>query len=231
MKRTAIAAFVMLASVGAHADYITDYVHAEVGAGVTHYATIDGRWYQQGMPTGSEVQRTNAEFSLGLTGPIVARGRWGVDWHVDYVNLGRAAADCQCTPDDRNYDPKRHVFTKKIDVQNAFFTGSGRSQGVALTVEPYYWWQGLRWGAEVGAYVHRDNWKEYVAGWAMPGQAPQSFELNSSYWSVAPVVGVNIGNGRVSLAYRHYFMTINSNKASTPPLWNDADVLEIKVKF
>lgn len=231
MKRSIIALALAVASIAAHADYITDYVHAEVGAGVTRYGTENGRWYQENMPLNS-VTNVAPEFSLGLTGPLVTRGRWGVDWHVDYTNLGRAAAACECTPIDDNYDLKSKRKKNTYAVDDAFFTGSGRAQGVVLSVEPYYWTHGVRLGVEAGAYVYRAAWTEYVAGWSQNQQMQkQSFELNDHSWNVAPVVGATVGNGRWTLAYRHYFMRLNANRATVPPVWNDADVLEVKFKF
>ncbi|MEM5371371.1 hypothetical protein V4C53_35800 [Paraburkholderia azotifigens] len=230
---TAIAVGVSLAlSSQARADYINEYVQAEIGIGAAHYNTVDGRWQQQGIPGGSNLTSKPPTFSLGFTGPLVRRGKWGVDWHAEYVNLGRAAADCSCTPDDRNYNPSTHQYTKQVDVPTAFFTGEGRSQGAALTLEPYYWTHGVRLAIEAGAYIHRDSWSEDVAGWYAPSSStPQNFHLDDTYWSVAPVVGASIGNGRFTLSYRHYFMGMNSNQRNVPPLWNDADTLELKVKF
>jgi hypothetical protein len=221
------------AAASAHADYINDYVQGEVGIGAAHYTTQDGRWYQQGMPgANNNLSSKPPAFSLGFTGPIISRGKWGMDWHAEYVNLGRAAADCWCTPSDDNYDPNAHKYTQKVDVPSAHFTGEGRSQGAALTIEPYYWIDGFRLGAEVGAYIHRDSWTEDVTDWHASQSAPaQSFHIDEKYWTVAPVVGASFGNGRFTLSYRHYFMRINSAGKQTPPLWNDADVLEIKVKF
>jgi hypothetical protein len=57
-----------------------------------------------------------------------------MDWHAEYVNLGRAAALCDCAPLDANYNASTHTFTPKIAVPRAYFTGEGRSQGVALTL-------------------------------------------------------------------------------------------------
>ncbi|TCG09375.1 hypothetical protein BZM27_06130 [Paraburkholderia steynii] len=220
------------AAASAHADYINDYVQVELGIGAAKYTTTDGRWYQEGIPGGSKLTSKPPAFSAGFTGPLITRGKWGVDWHAEYVNLGRAAADCSCTPNDANYDPSSHSYTRKVDVPQAYFTGEGRSQGVALTLEPYYWVYGVRVGAEVGAYVHRDSWSEHVAGWkAWPTQTAQDISVSDAYWSVAPVAGLSVGNGRLTLSYRHYFMSINSNKREIPPLWNDADALELKIKF
>jgi hypothetical protein len=221
------------AAASAHADYINDYVQAEVGIGAAHYTTQDGRWYQQGMPNGdNHVTSKPPAFSLGFTGPIFNRGKWGADWHAEYVNLGRAAASCQCTTMDDNYNANTHRYNKVVDAPQAYFTGSGRSQGVALTLEPYYWINGVRLGVEAGAYIHRDSWTEDVVGWQIPGSgAPRNLHIDGKYWSVAPVVGASVGNGRFTLSYRHYFMRVSSESRDFPPLWNDANALELKVKF
>jgi hypothetical protein len=229
MKRI-IAAALIAASTAAHAAPFESFFRAEAGLGVTNYSIEDGRWYQQGMS--HDVTHVAPEWSLGLTGPIVTRGKWGVDWHADYVNLGRAAADCTCTPSDENYSVKQHKKLNVVDVDDAYFTGSGRAQGFALTIEPYYWFHGLRIGVEAGAFAYRSSWDESVFNWQVNrAVAPQNLNVGGSSYNVAPVAGVNIGNGRVSLAYRHYFMSLNSRRSGNPPLWNDADVLEVKVKF
>jgi hypothetical protein len=234
---TASATLFALPCASAHADFIDDYVahpfdiHAEAGIGVSKAVSPDGRWQQQGIPGGSHVVVNPPSWSLGLTGPIVTRGKWGADWHLDYVNLGRFAASCSCTPQDENYDPKSHTYNDRTGVPTAFFTGQGRSQGATLTAEAYYWLYGVRLGAEAGAYIHKDSWSEDIAGWQVGGVTPQSMHLESSYWSVAPVVGVSVGYGRFSVAARHYFTGLNSRNRSVPPLWNDVTTVELKVKF
>lgn len=194
----------------------------EAGVGTTYYQTENGRWYQNGMPSNS-VSRTAPEFSLGVVGPVFTRGAWGVDWHADYVDLGRAAASCQCDTSDEDY----LAHTTK---HTAFFSGSGRAQGVALTVEPYHWYNGLRFGVEGGAYVYHSSWSESVTGWTVGGP-PVNLYLSDNRWNVAPVAGVSVGNGVWSVSYRHYFMKSNSVKLAVPPVWDDANVLEFKYRF
>lgn len=233
MKRVALTAALAFMASTAHSE---SFFSAEAGLGVTHYSTVDGRWYQQGMPGGAnDVTRNALVITLGLTGPIVSRGRWGIDWHADYVNLGRAAASCMCTPMDENYDARAHKYVDHFDVPAARFSGSGRSQGAALTIEPYVWAHGLRFGLEAGAYVHHDSWSEDVSNWQIVGSgAPRSFTVSDAYWSVAPVAGLTVGNGHLALNYRHYFMRKNSESRDSkgyPPLWNDADVLSVTYKW
>jgi hypothetical protein len=203
--------------VAAHASWF-EY---EAGIGMAQYETEDGRWWQQDV---SHSLRSRAPaFSAGLTGPVIQRGAWGLDWHADYVYLGRAAASCVCVS-DANYDPVAHKVLK--DADKGAFTGSGHMSGVVLSLEPYAWRWGLRWGAEVGAYVYRDTWSDNVITPAFQVQV-----RSDNAWRVAPVVGASVGDGKWSVNYRHYFTGLNSRQMNVPPLWNDADVIEIKRRF
>lgn len=204
--------------VAAHASWF----EFEAGAGLTSYATEDGRWYQARMQ--HDLTTISPEYSVGVTGPVISRGAWGVDWHADFVNLGRAAASCQCDTSDADYASHNTRHT-------ALFTGSGRALGVSLTLEHYRWYGGLRYGLEAGAYVYRSNWDESVTGWTVSDAPVQNLSLSASGWHVAPVAGVSVGDGKWSASYRHYFMRMNSAKQNVPPLWNDADVIEIKRRF
>lgn len=201
----------------------------EAGIGATQYQTEDGRWYQQGM-TMSSVSARDVAFSAGVTGPLVARGRWGIDWHAGYVNLGRAAATCMCTPNDENYDAATHTYNPVKPAPLAYFTGSGRSQGFVLSLEPFYWWRGVRFGIEAGAYVNHADWQEGVYGWAPAyGVETQTLAVSTSAWRVAPVAGISVGNGVWSIGCRHYFTSIQHY--ASPPLWRDIDVLQVQYKF
>jgi hypothetical protein len=215
MKRL-IAALALLTPLAAHAWSF------EYGAGVTSYTTEDGRWYQFRMP--SKLTTIAPEYSIGVTGPLLTRGASGIDWRASYVNLGRASAACTCDTSDENYIAHRTQHT-------AAFSGGGRAQGAALTLEPYRWFGGWRVGVEAGAFIYHASWSETITGWTVSAAPPQNLSLSASSWQIAPVVGATVGNGVWSLAYRHYFMKRNSERQNIPPVWNDADVLEIKRSF
>jgi hypothetical protein len=195
----------------------------EAGAGATIYQTENGRWYQNGQPQ-NEVTKHAPAFSFGVAGSVLERGNWGLGWHGDYVNLGRASASCMCLARDEDYAAGR-------EGPRARFSGSGRAQGVSLTLEPYYWTHGVRVGVEAGAFVYHSSWSESVTGWTVNDLPRQDIALSSSRWNVAPVAGVSVGSGPWSLSYRHYFMHRNIKGQSVPPLWNDANVIEIKRRF
>lgn len=216
MKRYIAALALAAAPLAAHAWQF------EQGAGVTRFSTEEGRWYQERMP--HELRTVAPEWSIGVTGRAFARGSWGVDWHAGYVNLGRASASCQCDTSDSDY--AAHV-TK----HTALFSGSGRAQGAALTLEPYVWLSGWRVGVEGGAFIYHSSWSETVAGWTVNDAPPQNLALSASGWHVAPVAGVSIGGAAWSVSYRHYFMRRTSERQNIPPVWNDADVIELKRRF
>jgi hypothetical protein len=233
MKRTIIAASIVSFAImagcpRAHAESWLDF---EGGLGMTNFITKNGRWYQENMPDDAVV-RDALSYSVGVAFPLLTRRNWGIDGHIDYVDLGRDAASCYCTPIDGNYNLATERANIKTPVDDAYFSGSGRARGVTFTVEPYYRAYGVRFAAEAGAYVYRGSWNEYVSNWSQNmTMAKQTFSLSQSSWAVAPVAGVSIGYGHVTLSYRHYFMAHHSESLNVPPVWNDANMLELKVRF
>jgi hypothetical protein len=217
MRKTIISIGFLCLTANAHAWQF------EAGAGATHYETENGRWYQNGQQQNS-VTNNSPAFSAGVTGSWMDRGNWGIDGHADFVYLGRAAASCHCLTRDEDYAAHR-------DGPRAGFSGSGNAYGASLTVEPYRYAYGLRWSMEAGAFVYHSSWSESVTGWAVNDAPKQDLHLSSSSWNVAPVVGVSVGTVPWSINYRHYFTGLNSKRQNVPPVWNDADVLEIKRRF
>ena len=229
MKRIAAVLALIGGALAAPAAQAWQFEH---GAGLTIYQTEDGRWYQQGAP--HSLHNNTPAWSLGVTGNVWQRADWGVAWHADYVNLGRASAECSCTPMDENYNANTHtmVVPRPYDVPNAQFSGGGRAQGVTFTIEPYYIAHGWRLAAEAGVFAYLPQWDETVSNWQVVGSGdPQTLSVSTPRrWSAVPVVGASIGRGNWSLAYRHYF-TRMANYGDSPPLWKDADVIEYKVRF
>lgn len=223
MIRKLIAAGALLAPLVAQA------VSIEAGAGVTAYKTGDGTWYQEGVDH-KLVDRPRA-WSVGLTGDLYTSEFWGVAWHADYVNLGRASASCDCTPVDANYDPKNHVLLDD-SVPRAHYSGSGYAHGAVLSIEPYLLYQRWRYGVEAGVMAYLPIWNETVTGWQPNVDIPaQNLQLSTPR-AIRPVLvlGASIGRDKWTISYRHYFMR-RANDPNVPPLWNDADVIEYKLRY
>lgn len=218
MKK-AIAAALLLSPLLAHAWQF------EGGVGGNLYQTENGRWYQNGTQDNS-VQRTSPTLSFGITGPLVSRGNWGVDYHVDYTWFGRAAASCQC--DVRDDDYRQRVS----GAATARFSGSGYMHGVSATVEPYYYWSGNRLGVELGVAAVQSTWNESVTGWTNgEGSPPQNLALSTSHAiKPAAVVGASISRGPWTIAYQHWFL-INQASYQSVPLWKGADLIKVTYRF
>jgi hypothetical protein len=225
-----MASFVMLA--GERSAHAESWFQFEAGVGATHYDTQNGRWYQEEMPQ-NQVSRDNFAFQLGVTGNLIERAKWGIDWHADYVSLGRAAASCMCTPYDQNYNTNTNQYVEKFPAPLAYFTGSGNAQGVELSVEPFYKINSrFRVGLDLGAYVNYWKWTENVDNWALSDSAPtQHLSLSGSGIGVVPVAGLTVSDRNVSLSYRHFFMSLEENGLSVPPVWQGADVIMMTYKF
>jgi hypothetical protein len=204
----------------------------EAGVGALKYQDRgDGVWYQQGAPSWSE-SLSAPVLTAGFTGPIIARSNWGIDWHVDYVYMGTARSNCECTPVDANYNQQTHQMRTPlvVSVPNSDFIGSGHLNGIALALEPYYVYRGIRLGVSAGLFPNIPTWHETVIGWsAASGMQPRNISVSSGHYvSLGQVVGASVGHGNLSLSLQHYFLPMK--KADYPPIWSGATVLMLKYK-
>lgn len=167
----------------------------------------------------------------GLTGPLWKRESSGVDWHADYVSLGHVSSQCECTPDDANYNTQTHSLVANPHVvPNANFVGNGNAQGITLTLEPYGIYRGWRIGVEGGLFIFRPAWDETIYHWQGDTTvAPQTLTAHTSRSpQLGEVVGLSVGRGPLSVAYQHYFMPAHEK---VPTIWSGADVLMVRYRF
>lgn len=208
-------------------------VSLEVGIGSTNYgAQGDGTWYQQGMP--HVLNLKSYGFSAGFTGELYSHGPWGVDWHVNYVNLGHLSSSCDCTPMDENYDTKtHHLVPNPTNVPNATFVGNGNAQGVSFTLEPWVKLQGWRFGMEAGLFPYRPAWDMDVYNWQVNlNVAPQTLHVGTPHaWQLGQVVGVSVGRGNWKVALKHYWLPTKFDNDHSPAIWKGATVVEMKYRF
>jgi hypothetical protein len=223
LTRTALVAGVALVlSNIAHADSISDYVHLELGGGVSKFATQDGLWFQEGLP--HSLHTISPAVKAGLTGPIITRTRWGVDWHVDYVFVGSVSSDAIATT-DQNYDLATHSVINPNVVQSRF-VGRGNINGVAFTAEPYVNLYGFRFGIDGGPFVFRSTWHDtlYDPRVSTPFNAYASGGLKLGW-----TYGASISRGPVSLAYEHYSVKVPSE--TFPPLSSSVNMVSVMYRF
>jgi hypothetical protein len=219
--KPAIIALALAASASAHAE---SFFQVEAGMGAASYGTTDGKWYQAGAQD-NRTSTTAPALSVGLTGAVISRESWGIDWHADAVYIGSVSASCQCTVSDADYNTA--TKTVRAGAITESYHGSGHVAGASLTVEPYYAYSGWKFGAVGGVFAYRKTWTEDVSGWS---GAPSPVHLESSHRiSVAPVIGADISRGNVTLSYR-YYMT-SRNEGHVPPLWDDIQTLETTYRY
>ncbi len=223
MKRLALAACAALLPLAAHA------VDFEVAAGASIYSTIGNMtWYQEGLPHKLDLEFP--AFQVGATGAILP---W-LDWHADYVWLGRVRSDAIATPDDANYDPATRSCRGPC-IAHSRFVGNGMVQGFAATLEPHVDYRGWRFSASAGPFLYRANWDVTVYDWiASPQDTPHTIHAHHvPDWQLGYVAGVGISRGNLTLQYQRFFDQPRSNEAAGnfPVLWRHTDMLSLRWRF
>lgn len=199
----------------------------EAGIGVSKYQDNgDDFWYQAGFP--HQLDLTSPAYEVGITGNIIQRSHWGVDWHADYVWLGMVHTQATVTPVDDNYNQVTRQCNGPCDPM-ATDTGSGHDQGFILTAEPHIDYSGVKLGFEVGPYLHRASWSVLVQNdFNVPGG---TIDLqHQPKWLVGYVAGVSVSYRNFTLAYQ-YFRNQKKNNDPEPPIWQDAQMLVLKYRF
>ena len=225
MKRTALA--VLLSAVIPISAHAESWFQFEAGLGVACINDQgDGVWIQQGAPNNHE-QTTTPALLLGVTGPLYARGALDLRWHVDYVYLGEYSASVDGVPDEF-YDPVHHEVLPEWSQTGARyspFNGHGHLQGVPVTLDVGYTWNGWRFGVEAGPWLYWQTWHE-----SLYGLDNEWHDLShKTQVQVSYVVGANVSHGNLSLSYHFYKATGGGNPY--PGLASGANVLMMQYRF
>lgn len=204
-------------------------VDIEVGAGVAHYTTRGNMmWYQEGFPHKLDLNAPTLE--LGLSDNFIQYGRWGVKWRASYVYLGNVHSDAWATPVDSNYNPQTKSCNGEC-YHMSRYVGNGHNQGIRLTLEPNYTFNGWKFGVEGGAYIYRPTWNATIydvppckgcEGQTLHSRSPHNIQF-------APVIGASISHGPFSVSYMHYF-----NKTRNDPgyaIWKHTDTVTLRYRF
>jgi hypothetical protein len=201
MKLTAIAGLLSVIAINAHAD--ESLFGIETGTGYSEAQGVhDGIWVQEGL---SHDQSLNApSFMLGLTGDILNKGPWSLSYHADYVYTGTINVQAMAVADA---DYNTHTKMAVSGSPQTRFSGSGHTQGLALTLAPGYNISDWRLQVEGGAFLFWQTWHEAV--YLNPVVVVDHRTTPEVTWTA----GASISKGPLSLSYRYF------NKSQS---WNPA---------
>jgi hypothetical protein len=197
----------------AHAE---SFFQAEVGLGASRATDVDGVWTQHNVKDNHE-RLTTPAYLAGLTGTVYQGRRWSLHYHLDYVYLGTQRASCACVS-DADYGAQNY------GAATTGFAGSGHLQGIALTAEPGYTWQGIRLAVESGPFLFWNTWREAVY------TAPQQHVRADPGMKVGYVFGARAEYHNVSLSYR-YYTHIQRSTGQYPGLVRNMHVLMFVYRF
>jgi hypothetical protein len=199
MKLTTIAALLSLFAINAHAD--EPLLGIEMGAGYSQALGVhDGIWVQEGL---SHDQTLDAPaLMFGFTGDLLNRGRWSLSYHADYLYTSTINVQAMAVPDN---DYNLQTKTATPGSPETRFSGSGHTQGMALTLAPGYNLGAWRFSVEGGAFLYWQTWHE--TAYTEP-------VFNANHKTTAEVTwiaGASVSRGPISVSYRYF------NKSQ---LWN-----------
>ena len=204
-------------------------VEFEGMVGMTTYKTVgNGTWYQEGLP--HKLDLNDAGVSLGLKGEITS---W-LDWHANYVWLGRVRTDAIATPDDANYSIKDKACIGEC-IAHSRFMGNGFVHGLALTLEPHAEYKGWRIGVLGGPFLYTAKWNVTVDNWIPhAGAEPRTINANHrAKLNFGYTVGVSVSKGPVSVVWQRYFNKPKSDEPNGdfPGVWRHTDMLSVRYTF
>lgn len=219
-----VGAALTLSIQNARADGVGDYLRFEAGFGFGLAEDMpDGVWQQQGAPD-NHVKLTFPAVQAGFTGPIWQSGAWDLRWHASYVYLGEQRASVMGVP-DAQYDAQTHQIVGYGGERYSPFNGHGHVQGVPLTLDVGYTYNGWRFGAEAGAWVYWQTWHE-----SLYDLANQWDDLShKTVAQVGWVAGASVSRGPFSLSYRYYNVSQKWNPY--PGLATGAHVIMLRYCF
>ncbi len=199
------------------------FFQAEIGIGAQRSNDMgDGIWIQTSPQTPHSEKMSGPSYLIGITGPLIERGAWGVRWHLDYVYFGGMRASCLCVPDE-NYNQYKHVSNEPGYIP---FNGGGHTQGVQFLVSPGFTALGTRWSVEGGPWVYWATWHESHNDPAQPGAYDLSHKTHAQFgW----VVGASASRGPWSVSYRHYFQRQSWNP--NPGMLTGTNMISITYRF
>lgn len=192
---------------GVTATVPTFAAHLEIGAGYSWGRVVaDGTWRQSGNPY--TMHTNDPTWYVGVGG----HPRSWLAWHADYVNLGTYGENSWDTTDYARW------------VQNCTgpncgwwgqFVGSGRSQGIRVTVGPVFSAGHWHLSLQGGPFFYLSTWSVTI----YPSAANGGGQFTASHMNrvqVGDVVGASLRYRAFSLSVDRYVMRAPQDRY--PPL-------------
>lgn len=223
MKKLVLAILMTFVAVTAHAE---SWLQFEGAIGNSHYTgSGSGTYYEDGVNFPHVLNFTRVGYEVGVTGPIMQRGNWGVDWHADYVYLGRESFDGMVDSNDANYNPSTGGCNGPC-APTEHMWGGGSVRGIDFPLEPYYTYRGIRFSALVGPFVYRPTMSmSYTApsGITYSYNSPDNIRISLMY-------GAQISYKNVFIRYEH-FTDRSSGGVVDPGIQTSTNMLSLGYRF
>ncbi|USE78821.1 hypothetical protein NDR89_19475 [Cupriavidus gilardii] len=175
----------------------------------------EGMYFQSGMRHNLNLRFPAARLTGSFDAIPHQPRSWlpGVSANLSYMHFGRAAMWSDAAPDEADYPDGiggYNPHTKQCNGECGpirHFNSSGSLHAVALTLEPYYTYNGWRFGIEAGPALYRGTWKAHmtVVSDTSPWGPKGSVETlsHSPKWDWTWVAGASVAYRNVTLRYTY----------------------------
>lgn len=229
MKKSLLVIALTLTPIFAHAD---SWLHFEGDLGESHYTgSGSGTYYEDGARYPHTLNFNRVAFEVGVTGPIFTQPNYGVNWHADYVYLGRESFDGQVNSDDANFSATSKSGCNGECAPTEHMWGGGSVTGISLPIEPYYLYRGVRFSALLGPFIYRPTMSLSftVPSFTVPSGTTFNFNSPNSI-RISLMYGFQVTYKNVFVRYEH-FTDRSAGGVSNPGIQTSTDLLSLGYTF
>ena len=188
----------------------------ELGAGYSRGIELgNGFWRQQGNPYTQKIN--SPTWYIGVTGHPYKY----LAWHADYVNLG--------TYGESSWDTTDQAYGNGCLGPNCGwwgkFVGSGRAQGIRVTVGPTFGADHWHVSLQTGPFLYLSTWSDTI----YPSTGGQSTITHTNRIQVGDVMDASVRYRAFSLTVSRYIMRAPQDRY--PPLIYGATTLTLGYRF
>jgi hypothetical protein len=222
MKKSLLVLALALSPIFAHAQ---SWLQIEADVGQSHYTgSGSGSYYEDGARYPHVLNFTRIGYEAGLTGDITRRRNWGITWHADYVYLGHESFDAQVDSSDANYNVQTSSCNGPCAPNMRMF-GGGSVSGIALLLEPYYEYHGVRFGILAGPFIYRPT---FSVSFVELDKSVLSYSASTAI-RVGGVLGASITYKNVFVRYEYF--TDRSQGGMIPGIQTSTHMLSLGYRF